>query len=249
MLASAVEPDAALLVPDTERGLSVMNYSVIGSLLAALVLVACQHTAHDQSSNHTAAIPDNLVRVDHTSAELTYVDPTADFSKYTAIVLTPLGVDNVEIIQPSPSIATIGMRNWQLTDADKQRLQEDFRVAMVKQLSEKGGYLLVDSAADNVLRISAVLTRIAPTAPKDDNRSRPPGRGKFFSEGAGKLRVEVTFSDAETGSVLALVKDTRSGSSIWGINNSVTNAAEVRRVFTAWAMQIRAQLNLVKKKE
>jgi Protein of unknown function (DUF3313) len=59
-------------------------------------------------------------------------------------------------------------------------------------------------------------------------------------EGAGKMGVEVTFSDAKTGEVLALAKDTRSGSSIWGINNSVTNAAEVRRVFNARAMQIRA---------
>lgn len=63
------------------------------------------------------------------------------------------------------------------------------------------------------------------------------------------MGVEVTFSDAETGEVLALAKDTRSGSSIWGVNNSVTNAAEVRRVFNTWAMQIRAQLDRVHKKE
>ena len=227
-------------------GLIIMHYSIVGALLLSLLLVACQNTAQNQT---TADIPDNLVRVEHTSAKLAYVDPNADFSKYTAILLTPLGVDNVEIIQPAASITTTGNRNWQLTDADKQRLQQDFREAMVKQLSQKGGYPLVAAAADNVLRISAILTRIAPTAPKDDNRSRPPGRGKIFTEGAGKLRVEVTFSDAETGAVLALAKDTRSGSSIWGINNSVTNSAEVRRVFTAWAMQIRAQLDRIRKKE
>jgi hypothetical protein len=175
--------------------LIVMHYFIIGALLTSLLLVACQNTA----PNQTADIPDNLVRVDHTSAKLAYVDPNAEFSKYTAILLTPLGVDNVEIIQPSASVTTTGNPNWQLTDADKQRLQQDFREAMVKQLSKNGGYPLVDTAADNVLRISAILTRIAPTAPKDDNRSRPPGRGKIFTEGAGKLRVEVTFSDAETG--------------------------------------------------
>ena len=108
---------------------------------------------------------------------------------------------------------------------------------------------MVDSAADHVLRISARLTRIAPTAPKDDNRSRPTGRSRMFTEGAGKMSVEVTFSDSETGELLALAKDTRSGSSIWGINNSVTNTAEVRRVFNAWAMQIRAQLDRVHQKE
>jgi len=215
----------------------------------SLLLVGCQNTAQHQTGRDTADIPPNLVRVNHTSAKLAFVDPNAEFSKYTAILVTPLGVDNVEIIQPSSSITTTGNRNWQLTDADKQRLQQDFREAMVKQLSEKGGYPLVDTAADNVLQISAILTRIAPTAPKDDNRSRPPGRVRIFTEGAGKLRVEVTFSDAETGAVLALAKDTRSGSAIWGVNNNVTNSAEVRRVFNAWAMQIRTQLDRIHKKE
>jgi hypothetical protein len=226
--------------------LTVMHHPVIGALLTSLLLVACQNTT--QTSKDATAIPENLVRVDHTATKLAYVDPNADFSKYTAILLTPLGVDNVEIVQPQASPSTTGISNWQLTDADKQRLQGDFRDAMVKQLSAKGGYALVDSAADNVLQISAILTRIAPTAPKDDNRSRPTGRSKFFTEGAGKVHVEVTFSDAETGEVLALAKDTRAGSSIWGINNSVTNAAEVRRMFNAWAMQIRAQLDRVHNK-
>ncbi len=226
-----------------------MHYSIIGTLLTSLLLIACQNAAYNQNDKVTAAIPDNLVRVAHTSAKLAYVDPNADFSKYTAILLTPLGVDNVEIIQPTSSISTIGIRNWELTAADKQRLQQDFQAAMVKQLSAQGGYPLVETAADNVLQISARLTRIAPTASKDDNRSRPPGRNKVFTEGAGKLRVEVTFSDAETGAVLALAKDTRSGSSLWGINNSVTNAAEVRRVFNTWGMQIRTQLDRIKKKK
>jgi len=225
-----------------------MQYSGFGALLMFLLLVACQNIADSQSSKDAADIPANFVRVDHTAAKLAYVDPNADFSKYTAILLTPLGVDNVEIVQPQTSISMTGSHNWQLTDADKLRLQRDFRDAMVKQLSAKGGYQLVESAADHVLQISARLTRIAPTAPKDDNRSRPTGRSKIFTEGAGKMHVEVTFSDAETGAILALAKDTRSGSSIWGINNNVTNAAEVRRVFNAWAMQIRAQLDRVHNK-
>jgi hypothetical protein len=108
---------------------------------------------------------------------------------------------------------------------------------------------MVEDTAKNVLRISSRMTRIAPTAPKDDNRSRPMGRSRMFTEGAGKMSVEVTFSDSESGELLALTKDTRSGSSIWGINNSVTNAAEVRRVFNAWARQIRRQLDQLRNKE
>jgi hypothetical protein len=222
-----------------------MNRSFISTVLAALLLVACQTTPQIQTGEGAEVIDGNLVRVDNTNAKLVYVDPDAPFSKYTAVMLAPLGVDNIEIIQPSTGSRLSGYRNWELTDADKQRLQKDFQEAMVKQLSKKGGIEVVDTIGDNVLRITAKLTRIVPTAPKDDNRSRPPGRSKIVTEGAGKLSVEVTFSDSETGEVLALAKDTRSGSSQWGINNSVTNAAEVRRAFTSWAIQIRTQLNRI----
>jgi hypothetical protein len=219
--------------------------SLTGIALASLLLVACQSPPQIQTGPDAEVIQGNLVRVDNTSAKLVYVDPDAPFSKYTAILLAPLGVDNVEIIQPSTSWRLSGYRNWELTDTDKQRLQQDFQQAMLKQLAQKDGFPVVDGIGDNVLRISAKLTRIAPTAPKDDNRSRPPGRSQVISEGAGKLSVEVTFSDSETGEVLALAKDTRSGSSQWGINNSLTNAVEVRRVFNSWAQQIAKQLERV----
>ena len=222
-----------------------MNYSMAGSALACLLLVACQNTPQIQTGENAEVLQGNLVRVDHSRAKLAYMDPSADFNKYTAILLTPLGVDNVEVIQPTTSYRTTRTPNWELTDADKLRLQKDFQEAMSKQLALQKTYPLVTAAGDDVLLISAKLTRIAPTAPKDDNRSRPAGRSKIVTEGAGKISVEVTFSDSETGEVLALAKDTRSGSSLWGLNNSITNAAQVRRVFTSWAMQIRAQLDRV----
>jgi hypothetical protein len=225
-----------------------MKYSTVGGIVIFLLLSGCQNTPQVQTGEDAEIIQGNLHRVDHSRAKLAYVDPGADFSKYTAIMLTPLGVDHVEIVQPPSTPRITGSRNWELTDTDKQRLQKDYREAMTKQLSEKGGYPIVDGSGDNVLQISTILTRLAPSAPKDDFRSRPVGRSKIITEGAGKLDIEVTFNDSETGEVLALTKDTKSGSSLWGVNNSVSNAAEVRRAFSSWAMQIRAQLDRVHSK-
>jgi hypothetical protein len=179
---------------------------------------------------------------------MAYIDPDVDFGKYTAIQLAPLGVDNVKIIQPSASYSASRNRQWELTDADKLGLQKDFQEAMSKQLSGKDGYPLAETAGDNVLRLSAILTRLAPAAPKDDNRSRPVGRSTVITEGAGRIDIAVIFSDSQTGEVLALIKDSRAGSSQWGINNNVTNAAEVRRAFNSWAMQIRTQLDRINDK-
>jgi hypothetical protein len=225
-----------------------MKFQLVAGVLLSLLLSACQ-TPHIQSGADAEVIDGNLVRVDHTNVDLAYIDPKADFTRFTAILLTPLGVDNVEIVQPSGSFPAPGRQEWVLTNEDKQRLQQDFRDAMQQQLSIKGGYPIVDSPGDNVLQISAILTRIAPTASKDDFRARPTGRNKVFTEGAGELGVTVIFGDSGTGEVLALAKDTRTGSTLWGVNNRVTNAAEVRRVFNAWGMQIRAQLDRVHNKE
>lgn len=224
-----------------------MNNTLLTGILIAILMTvtACQNTPHIQTGEDAEVLNGNLTRVDHSAARLAYIDPDADLGKYTAIMLTPLGVENVEVVQPSTSFRQSGGSDWQLTDADKQRLQTDFAQAMQQQLATEGGYTLVDAPGDNVLIIRAILTRIAPNAPKDDNRSRPVGRSKIVTEGAGSLDVMVTFMDSETGEVLALAKDRRSGSSLWGINNSVTNAAEVRRAFNAWALQIRKQLDRI----
>jgi len=225
-----------------------MNVPLVAGALFMLLLAACQ-APHVQTGPDAETIEGHLVRVDHADVDLAYVDPNVDFTRFTAILVAPLGVDNVEIVQPAGSLPGPGLIKWALTDADKQRLQRDFQAAMAQQLGVNGGYPLVDEPGSNVLRIAAMLTRIAPNASKDDFRSRPAGRNKVFSEGAGKLDVTVVFSDSESGEVLALAKDTRSGSTIWGVNNSVTNSAEVRRMFNAWAMQIRAQLDRVHNRE
>ncbi len=225
-----------------------MRFQSFTSVLLPLLLAACQ-APHLQTGKDAEVIEGHLVRVDHANVKLAYVDPKADFSRFSAIQLTPLGVDNVKIVQPANSLSVPGRQEWVLTAADKTRLQEDFQAAMQQQLAQKGGYPIVQAAGENVLQISAILTRIAPTAPKDDFRSRPTGRSHMFTEGAGDLDVTVTFSDSMSGEVLALAKDTRAGSSLWGVNNSVTNTAEVRRVFNAWGMQIRAQLDRIHQKE
>ena len=79
------------------------------------------------------------------------------------------------------------------------------------------------------------------------------GERTLVAEPTGRAAIAATgnpgLATGGTGDVLALAKDSRSESSLWGINNTVTNAAEVRRAFNAWAMQIRAQLDRVHKKE
>ncbi len=222
-----------------------MYKQILVALGVISLLAACASEPHVETGANAEVIDGNLHKVDNSRTDIAYVDPDANFGKYNKILLTPLGVDNIEIIQPS-SGGSIGRNvDWELTDKDKQNLQDAFQEAMVKQLETKGGYPIVTEAGDDVLQVSALLTGIAPSAAKDDNRSRPIGRSTVYTKGGGALAIVVGFADSQTGEVLALIKDSRSTNSYWGRNNSVSNMADVRRMFSHWAIQIRDGLDKV----
>lgn len=203
------------------------------------LLAACSSEPTIQTGEDAEVVMGSLHKVDNSRADLAYIDPNADFGKFNRVLIQPLGVDNVEIRQPSSSRSVVGSKNWELTDKDKENLQSAFMESMTKQM-DKCGYAVVTDAGDDVLEIAAMITGLAPSAAKDDASSRAVGRTRVYTEGAGAMAVAVAFGDSETGEVLALVKDSRSSSSAgyWGLNNSVSNMADIRRFFNSWAAQI-----------
>lgn len=218
--------------------------------LSLVMLGACSAATAPtvQTGPGAEVINGNLHRVDHARTAMAYVDPDVNFDKYSQVMLDPLGADNVEIIKPNTT-GSVSQRvrnaDWQLSEKNIQALQAAFASAMKTQLEEKGDYTLTDKPGDDVLRISAVLTALAPTATPDDFKSRSAGRGRVYTEGAGTVFISIGFIDSESGEVLALIKDHRSGGNTWGVNNSVSNMADVRQAFNYWARMIRARLDIV----
>lgn len=219
-------------------------------LLTALTLSGCISVSEPtiQKGPDAEIILGGLHRVDNSRVALSYVDPNADFSRYSRVIVDPLGVDNVEIIKPNMRNSASNRArnaNWELSDADKAKLREAFAASMRTQLEEKGDYPLVGQADDDVLRVTAVLTALAPTAPPDDFQSRSLGRGRVYTEGGGTVYITISFSDSESGEILALVKDEKSNSAMWGVNNSVSNMGDVKFMFNSWAKMIRARLDII----
>ena len=216
-------------------------FFILTSLL--VLLSACSTSPEIQSGPDAEVIEGtNLTRVDNTRVQLAYLDPKADFSGFKRVLIQPLGVDNIEVIEPARSATTRGRGNWELTDADKAALQQAFMDQMVRQLEERGSFTIANAPGDDVLEIAASLLAIAPNATRDDFQSRPIGRSRVYTEGAGSMAVMVAFGDSETGEVLALIKDSRAATGFWGPNNSVSNMADVRRMFSSWATQINSGL-------
>jgi hypothetical protein len=221
---------------------------VVGTL--TLVAACSTSTPEVQTGDDAEILAGNLHKIDNSRADVAYIDPDVDFSKYNKILLLPLGVDNVEIKQPNTtgSVSRLSSKNWELTDADKVKLQKAFHDAMTKQLEDKGHYPIVTETGDDVLTIEAKLIGLAPSAPKDDS-SRSIGRSTTYTEGGGAMAVTVAFGDSESREVLAIMKDSRASTSHWGRNNSVSNLSDVRSMFNSWAISIRSGLDHVTGKE
>lgn len=216
---------------------------------AALALGACTGTPTLQSGPDAETIDGRLYRVDGAAQDLVYVDPTADFSRYRRVLLRPLNLDSVEIIQPGSSGSFRRKGTWTLTDEDRDILRSAYRGAMVREFEERGGYALAEAPADDVLEIIGAVTQVAPKTWREDQRPGFSGRSQVYTEGAGSLSVAVSFRDAGSGEVLALSKDRRQSASHWGLNNRVSNLAEVRRVFAGWAAQLRRGLDRMRSLE
>ncbi|MEH6911276.1 MAG: DUF3313 domain-containing protein [Oceanicoccus sp.] len=222
------------------------NMMNIVFIAMTLVLVGCVNSEPKPAElSDSDVIMDRLHRVTNADASLAYADPNADFSKYGQVMIDPLGVSDIEIIKPNTRSSVnsrAGRSNWELTDADKLSLQKAFADAMTVQLQEKGDYPIVTETAPDVLRISAVLTALAPSAPPENHMTR----GRVYTEGSGSVYISVGFVDSESGEILAIVKDVKSSNNQWGINNRVTNMSDVKFMFIGWARAIRARLDIVR---
>jgi hypothetical protein len=221
-----------------------MKKNLLVVLMSSALLFAGVANAQSGKDSGPDVILGTLHKVDNARVGMAYVDPNADFSAYTKILLDPLDVDKVEIVQPSSSTA-VGRNQWVLTDSDKANLRKNYMEVFTRELQETGDYEIVTTPGPDVLRVTASLTGIAPNAAKDDNRSRGMGRSRVYSSGAGSMSIAFGLSDSDSGAVLAIVKDVRRGSPSWGVNNSVSNMSDVRFMFGRWARMIRARLDIV----
>ncbi|WOJ94379.1 DUF3313 family protein [Congregibacter variabilis] len=215
---------------------------ILGLALPVALLAACAEQPSIQSGENAETIMGELAKVDNARVDLAYVDPTADYTRYRKVYIAPLDLENVEVIQPdsNSSMANRFNREWELTDADKEKLQSTFRESMSKALTDGGAFEIAQEGGDDVIKLESMLTRIAPSGPKDDQMSRTTARSTVITQGSGSMSIAIMIADGDSGEPLAIIKDTRSrvNSNMWGINNSVSNMAEVRSNFNAWAKQI-----------
>jgi hypothetical protein len=208
-------------------------------IMIFLLLGSCATRTPRISSQPGAGIYEHLYVLEKSRVDIAYVDPTVDYSRYSKVLVQPLNFDETEIVQPPQSSARLYRSKFELDDNDKAEIDKRCKGAMVEYLQNKGSFAVVDRPGQDVLTLSVSVLEIKPNAPKDDLR---PG-SIVYTESTGSMTMSAVLSDSVSGKPVAMmVDDIKDRNDMWGVNNRVTNLADVSIMFASWARVLNSSL-------
>jgi hypothetical protein len=163
----------------------------------------------------------------------------------SSVYFEQMDLSQVTIIQPdsSTSVTSRVNRDWELTDRDVVWLQEAYTKAVEGSFSASN--ITVAASADEAdVIVQTDLTRIKPTAPKDD-LSRSPG-ATYYTRYSGEL--DVRFTVVQGSETILVIEDRRDAGFDTGtatLNNRTSVQFDVRNLFNRWASNLGAQMDVL----
>jgi len=216
--------------------------SIVAAALGLLtpLILSLSVLAADQPPEVT---PEGLHLVKRKDLDLVYVKPGASLAGYTKLIIDPVDVAYSKDWDPP--------REFNEKDRERVRteLADEFRDVFTKELQEKGGYQIVDTAAPDVLRVTAAIVDLYINAP--DTSMKTAGRVSSYVVSAGSMVLIAELRDSVTGAILARVADRKGGQSSGPVQwaTSGSNRAEARRALGMWAGILRKALDGAKAPE
>ncbi len=195
-------------------------------LFAPLVVQADEHEAPEVTW-------DGLVAVEDSDVAIAYIDPEADFSVFK----------RVSILEPFVAFRS----NWEqdqnrsrsgnVRASDVERIKSDvadiFIDVFVEQL-EAAGFEVVNYVGEDVLILRPAIIDLDITAPDTGGA----GRTRTYTKNSGAATLFMELYDSYSGDIIGRAIDRRAARSTGGFgvrSNRVTNRADARRAFRAWA--------------
>lgn len=186
---------------------------------------------------------DGLNRVLNSGADEAWARAGLDLSVYTKVKLESAGIEYRPGGESSAlwSVRRSGSGPYEVTEAQKTRLEEIVREVFLEELREGQKYTVVDEPGPDVLIVRGRLLDVVSYVPPE-----PVGRTDVFLNRVGEATLIVEFRDSITDAILVRSIDRRAaerpGQELqW--SNPVNNTAEIRRVARRWATSLREALD------
>jgi hypothetical protein len=178
-----------------------------------------------------------LYPVDHPIANVAYMDPNADFKKYTSIYILPLSLNQMQIIQPT--IAP-GNSPFSLTADNRELMKSTFAKVMTEQLSQLQGLNIVNTPNANTLIIQTAILQLRPAA---TNQANQDPSSIMFTSSTGGMMVGVALLDGGTGKTIAIADESYQGMNTAQWVNNTSGLRNLTLGFNRLGTQLRNRLD------
>ena len=192
--------------------------------------------------------PEGLVLQKSTKSRVVYLKPGATFTQYNRVaILEPL-VEFEKDWQKDYNNSRMGLEG-RVSEKDIERMKAglaaEFTKVFTKELQDKGGYQVVDTAAPDVLVLRPALLNVEVNAPD----IMTAGINATVVRSAGQMTLFLELWDSSTNTLLARIMDAAADNDTFAKQaNRVTNTQAADRILGEWAHELRVRLDEIKGK-
>jgi hypothetical protein len=185
--------------------------------------------------------PEGLVLQERRGARLVYLKPGATFEKYERVIIVDSYVEFAENWQREHNRDAVGRSRVSTRDMDRMKadVAAAFKKVFTEELQTKGGYEVVDTAAQDVLVLRPAIINLQVTAPDllSANMTRTLVRS------AGEMTLYLELWDSATNTILARIMDPQADDGMDRFATRVSNKAAMEDILEAWAEKLRRHLD------
>jgi len=222
------------------------QFGLVIGMFAALAVGSVSNALAKEAPPETT--PEGLVLQKNTKSRVVYLKPGATFTQYNRVAILDCLVEFEKDWQKDYNNSRMGLEG-RVSDKDIERMKTglaaEFKKVFTKELQDKGGYEVVNTAAPDVLVLRPALVNVEVNAPD----LMTAGINATVVRSAGQMTLFLELWDSSTNTLLARMLDAAADNDAFAKQASrVTNVQAADRILSDWAHELRLRLDQVKGK-
>jgi len=229
-----------------EKVMVIRQFGLVIGMCAALAVGSVSSVLAKDAPPETT--PEGLVLQKTTKSRVVYLKPGATFTQYNRVAILDCLVEFEKDWQKDYNNSRMGLEG-RVSEKDIERMKTglaaEFKKVFTKELQDKGGYQVVDTAGPDVLVLRPALVNVEVNAPD----LMTPGINATVVRSAGQMTLFLELWDSSTNTLLARMLDAAADNDAFAKQaNRVTNVQAADRILGDWAHELRVRLDEVKGK-